>query len=109
MYSQCLYRWFHTDFIVDCGYTYIYEEPIRNFFLFGTANYELDKDYKLDVQVQTVSDPSYFYEYDVAKIDRLETKISFNRTKRYENSELRFSNYHNFIPKKFLKIMPVLF
>ena len=64
-------------------------------YLFGTANYELDKDYKLDVQVQTVSDPSYFYEYDVAKIDRLETKISFNRTKRYENSELRFSNYHS--------------
>ena len=64
-------------------------------YLFGTANYELDKDYKLDVQVQTVSDPSYFYEYDVAKIDRLETRISFNRTKRYENSELRFSNYHS--------------
>ena len=64
-------------------------------YLFGTANYELDQDYKLDVQVQTVSDPSYFYEYDVAKIDRLETKISFNRTKRYENSELRFSNYHS--------------
>ena len=64
-------------------------------YLFGTANYELDNDYKLDVQVQTVSDPSYFYEYDVAKIDRLETKISFNRTKRYENSELRFSNYHS--------------
>lgn len=64
-------------------------------YLFGTANYELDQDYKLDVQVQTVSDPSYFYEYDVAKIDRLETKISINRTKRYENSELRFSNYHS--------------
>jgi len=64
-------------------------------YLFGTANYELDQDYKLDVQVQTVSDPSYFYEYDVAKIDRLETKISFSRTKRYENSELRFSNYHS--------------
>jgi LPS-assembly protein len=64
-------------------------------YLFGTANYEIDQDYKLDVQVQTVSDPSYFYEYDVAKIDRLETKISFNRTKRYENSELRFSNYHS--------------
>jgi LPS-assembly protein len=64
-------------------------------YLFGTANYELDQDYKLDVQVQTVSDPSYFFEYDVAKIDRLETKISFNRTKRYENSELRFSNYHS--------------
>ena len=64
-------------------------------YLFGTANYELDQDYKLDVQVQTVSDPSYFFEYDVAKIDRLETKINFNRTKRYENSELRFSNYHS--------------
>ena len=64
-------------------------------YLFGTANYELDQDYKLDVQVQTVSDPSYFYEYDVARIDRLETKISINRTKRYENSELRFSNYHS--------------
>ncbi len=47
------------------------------------------------MQVQTVSDPSYFFEYDVAKIDRLETKVSFSRTKRYENSELRFSNYHS--------------
>ena len=64
-------------------------------YLFGTANYELNRDYKLDVQVQTVSDPSYFFEYDVAKIDRLETKINFSRTKRYENSELRFSNYHS--------------
>lgn len=64
-------------------------------YLFGIANYDLDKDYKLDVQLQSVSDPSYFFEYDVAKIDRLETKISLNRTKRYENSELRFSNYHS--------------
>ncbi|MDT2076167.1 MAG: LPS assembly protein LptD, partial [Planktomarina sp.] len=64
-------------------------------YLLGVASYELNNDYKLGIQIQAVSDPSYFFEYDVNKIDRLESNIRVNRTKRYENSELRFSNYHS--------------
>ena len=64
-------------------------------YIFSNAEFELDQAYMLGVQVQTVSDPSYLFEYNVSEIDRLESNITLNRTQRYKNSELRFSNYHS--------------
>ena len=64
-------------------------------YIFLNAGFELDQGYMLGVQVQTVSDPSYLFEYNVSEIDRLESNVTLNRTRRYKNSELRFSNYHS--------------
>ena len=64
-------------------------------YLFANSRFELDRGYMLGVQVQTVSDPSYLFEYHVSDIDRLESNFTLDRTRRYKNSELRFSNYHS--------------
>ena len=64
-------------------------------YLFANAGFKLEHGYMMGVQVQTVSDPSYLFEYDVSEIDRLESNVTLNRTRRYKNSELRLSNYHS--------------
>ena len=64
-------------------------------YLLGNANFDLNNGYLLGLQLQSVSDPSYLFEYDVSEIDRLESNITVNRTQRQENSELRFSNYQS--------------
>ena len=64
-------------------------------YLLGNAGFNLDSGYFLGVQLQAVSDPSYMFEYDISEIDRLESNITLNRTARFKNSELRFSNYYS--------------
>ena len=64
-------------------------------YLFGTANFALDGDYALNGQLQSTSDPAYLFEYDVKEIDRLENKITLERSQSDRNIELRFSNYHS--------------
>ncbi|WP_347833712.1 LPS assembly protein LptD [uncultured Planktomarina sp.] len=64
-------------------------------YLFGTANFALDTGYALTGQLQSTSDPAYLFEYDVKEIDRLENKITLERSQSDRNIELRFSNYHS--------------
>ena len=64
-------------------------------YLFGTADFALDSGYALRGQLQSTSDPAYLFEYDVKEIDRLENKITLERSRRNRNLELRFSNYHS--------------
>ena len=47
------------------------------------------------MQLQAVSDPSYLFEYDFAQIDRLNTKLELSRSRRYQSSAIKFSNYHS--------------
>jgi LPS-assembly protein len=64
-------------------------------YLFGAANFALDTGYALKGQLQSTSDPGYLFEYDVKEIDRLENKITLERSQSDRNIELRFSNYHS--------------
>ena len=64
-------------------------------YLFGTANFALDTGYALTGQLQSTSDPAYLFEYDVKEIDRLENKITLERSQSDRNIEVRFSNYHS--------------
>ena len=64
-------------------------------YIFGTANFALDTDYALTGQLQSTSDSAYLFEYDVKEIDRLENKITLERSQSDRNIELRFSNYHS--------------
>ena len=64
-------------------------------YLLGNAAFELNNRYLLGIQLQSASDPSYLFEYDVSEIDRLESNITVNRTQRQKYSELRFSNYQS--------------
>ena len=64
-------------------------------YLIGNAAFKLKNGYSLGMQLQSVSDPSFLFEYDVSEIDRLESNITVKRTQRQKNSELRFSNYQS--------------
>ena len=64
-------------------------------YLLGNADFKLNNGYLLGMQLQSTSDSSYLFEYDVSEIDRLESNITVNRTQRQKNSELRFSNYQS--------------
>jgi len=64
-------------------------------YLFGIASFALDTGYALKGQLQSTSDPAYLFEYDVKEIDRLENKITLERSQSDRNIELRFSNYHS--------------
>ena len=55
----------------------------------------LQNGYNLGIQLQAVSDPSYLFEYDFAQLDRLNTKLELSRSMRYQNSEVKLSNYHS--------------
>lgn len=55
----------------------------------------LQNGYNLEIQLQAVSDPSYLFEYDFAQLDRLNTKLELSRSMRYQNSEVKLSNYHS--------------
>ena len=64
-------------------------------YIFSNANFILQRGYNLAVQLQAVRDPSYLFEYDLAQVDRLNTKLELSRSKRYQSSEVKFSNYHS--------------
>ena len=64
-------------------------------YLLGNADFKLNNGYFLGMQLQSTSDPSYLFEYDVSEIDRLESNITVKRTQRQKNSELRFSHYQS--------------
>ena len=55
----------------------------------------LQNGYNLGIQLQAVSDPSYLFEYDFAQLDRLNTKLELSRSMRYQNSEVKLSNYYS--------------
>ena len=77
-------------------------------YLFGTADFALDSGYALRGQLQSTSDPAYLFEYDVKEIDRLENKITLERSRRNRNLELRFSNYHSLRDSENIATQPTL-
>ena len=64
-------------------------------YILSKAGFILQNDYNLGIQLQAVSDPSYLFEYDFAQVDRLNTKLELSRSRRYQSSEVKFSNYHS--------------
>ena len=64
-------------------------------YILSNADFILQNGYKLGIQLQAASDPSYLFEYDFAQVDRLNTKLELSRSRRYQSSEVKFSNYHS--------------
>jgi LPS-assembly protein len=64
-------------------------------YILSNADFILQNGYNLGVQLQAVSDPSYLFEYDFAQFDRLNTKLELSRSRRYQSSEVKFTNYHS--------------
>jgi len=53
-------------------------------YLFGSGHFDLARDFKLDLQVEAVTDSAYLLDYDYSSKDRLESEIAINRVKRDE-------------------------
>ena len=64
-------------------------------YIFSNANFDFQNGYNLDLQLQAVNDPSYLFDYDLAQVDRLKSKMDIQRSQRNQNSGFKFSNYHS--------------
>jgi LPS-assembly protein len=61
-------------------------------YVIGRGHFDLERDYKLTFDIETVSDTSYFSKYDYHAEDRLESQITLDRTRR--DAYLRASLYN---------------
>ena len=64
-------------------------------FLFGAAQWELPRGYRLGVQVQVVSDDGYLLDYDVSDADRLWSGVTLDRVTSDKLVWARVGNYHS--------------
>lgn len=49
-----------------------------------TGSFDLADDFKLTFKLQTVSDAGYFLDYGLPEVDRLDSRVSIDRTRRME-------------------------
>lgn len=64
-------------------------------FLFGNASFDLPREYRLDLQLQAVSDRLYLTTYDFSDQDLLETFARISRVRRDEYRETAVSFYES--------------
>lgn len=64
-------------------------------YLFASGNFALPQGFRLQFQLQTVSDPDYFLNYNLPQVDRLETGVEINRTTRDEFIDGRILHFHS--------------
>ena len=53
-------------------------------YLFATGQFSLPEGFGLDLKLQTVSDPAYLLDYGILNTDRLDSRVTINRTRRNE-------------------------
>ncbi|MDQ2065607.1 LPS assembly protein LptD [Xinfangfangia sp. CPCC 101601] len=53
-------------------------------YLFATGQFALPENYRLDLKLQAVSDPAYLLDYGISDTDRLDSRITIDRTRRNE-------------------------
>ena len=70
-------------------------QPDARGYLFADGRFDLRRDYTLEFQLRTVSDPSYLSDYDYDGADRLDSAISLTRARRDEFVGLRFVHYES--------------
>lgn len=64
-------------------------------YLFGSAIFELPRDYNLGVQLQVASDRGYLLDYGITEADRLWSGITLERVRRDKLFFGRVGNYHS--------------
>ncbi|MEP5632880.1 MAG: LPS assembly protein LptD [Tateyamaria sp.] len=62
-------------------------------YLFGAGRFELNKGFRLEFDIELVSDDSYLSDYDFSSKDRLDSQIQITRTERDAFLRLGFINY----------------
>lgn len=64
-------------------------------YLFGAAQWELPRGYKLGLQLQVTSDDGYLQDYDISDADRLWSGITLDRVSKNRLVWARIGNYHS--------------
>lgn len=64
-------------------------------YLFGAAQWELPRGYRLGAQVQVVSDDGYLLDYDISDADRLWSGLTLERVTAQKLVWARVGNYHS--------------
>ena len=64
-------------------------------YLFASGNFALPQGFRLQFQLQTVSDPDYFLNYGLPQVDRLETGVEISRTTRDEYIDGSILHFHS--------------
>ncbi len=64
-------------------------------YLLATGDFILPRDFKLSFQLETVTDPAYLLDYGVSEKDRLDSRISLNRTRRNENISAQLTYFNS--------------
>ena len=64
-------------------------------YLFGAAQWELPRGYRLGMQIQVVSDDGYLLDYDVSDADRLWSGVTLERVTAEKLVWARIGNYHS--------------
>ncbi|MEO1640036.1 MAG: LPS assembly protein LptD [Pseudomonadota bacterium] len=68
------------------------EEETRSY-LFAEGVFDLDQDYRLTFDIETVSDPAYLLDYDYSEKDRLDSAIAITRVDARTLYQARFTYY----------------
>lgn len=64
-------------------------------YFFGSGNFALTDGFRLQFQIQTVSDPDYFVNYGLTQVDRLATGVDLSRTRRDEYIDAKVLHFHS--------------
>jgi LPS-assembly protein len=59
-------------------------------YLFAEAAFDLPRDYRLTLDVETVTDPDYLVQYDITDRDRLENRLAIERVERDNRAVAEF-------------------
>lgn len=64
-------------------------------YAFAVAQFSMPQDFTLNLRVDTVTDPAYFYDYGMEERDRLESRAELTRTRRNEYISARIIHFHS--------------
>ncbi len=67
----------------------------RRGYFFGSGNFAIADGFRLQFQIQTVSDPDYFVNYGLTQVDRLATGVDLSRTRRNEFIDAKVLHFHS--------------
>jgi len=77
-------------------------------YFFGFGEFDVLKDFKLAFNIQTVSDRTYFKEYDYSGADRLKSEVRLSRAKRDEYVRASVINFESLRPGEDNRTLPTL-
>lgn len=77
-------------------------------YLFGNANFDLPRDFGLNLKLQTVTDDAYLLDYDVSGRDRLQSGVELTRTRRNEHINASVFRYWSLRARDDNSVLPTL-